>query len=51
LSHGARVNLITEVKQASGVWKIAILDHFLESETPNGQWHSAVRANLSGARL
>lgn len=48
LTHGCRVNLKTDIKQAAGVWKAAVINHMLESENPSGAWFSFCRANLIG---
>ena len=49
ITYGAKVELHTSVKSASGMWKVTLLDHNLESETPGGSWFPMSHAFRSGS--
>lgn len=42
---GGNIRLETSNTPAAGTWNVINLAHTLESETPNGQWFTAVEAN------
>ncbi len=45
---GGKVNVITDIPQAVGIWNVGSLSHRLECKKPNGQWFSVVRGNQNG---
>ena len=49
ITYGAKVELHTSVKSASGMWKVTLLDHNLESQTPGGSWFPMSHAFRSGS--
>jgi len=49
LKQGATVVLDTDIKRANGKWRVASINHHLESNKPDGAWFTEVNCNyLSG---
>lgn len=48
---GGQMKIVTDIPQAAGVWNVASVTHFLESEKPNGQWFSVVRGILGDTAI
>ncbi|NNS07346.1 hypothetical protein [Erwinia sp. JH02] len=44
LSQGRDVNLITSLPNASGLYRLSIVEHYLSSWTDGGNWHSVCQA-------
>lgn len=42
---GARIKVVTDIKQAAGEWIVTSMGYRLESEKPNGVWMMTVYAN------
>jgi hypothetical protein len=45
---GATINIQSDVTPANGTWMVISLNHYLDSEFPNGRWLSIIRGNLIG---
>ena len=49
LAYGTVVQVQSIIKPACGQWKINLLSHDLESETPGGLWQTTFEAGAPGA--
>lgn len=45
---GALMVMQSDIAQANGTWKVSSINHYLESEMPNGQWFSTIQCTASG---
>lgn len=46
--YGGQITVESDIKQANGLWQTFSINHYLESEKPDGQWFSTITCLFSG---
>lgn len=48
INYGQKIEVRSSLTGATGMWQIQTIAHNLQSETPNGQWHTTITAVPEG---
>lgn len=49
LTYATKIKVVSDLKEANGIWQIIQIDYDLQSETPNGNWFAIIDGQYLGA--